>query len=58
MTHNLHPKTRFAQAIVALCATCSIIAVTTVAATPAQAIIEQAVQSATISLVAVVLGCR
>ncbi len=39
MTHNLHPKTRFAHLIVALCATCSVIAVTTVAATPAQAVI-------------------
>ena len=39
MTHNLHPKTRFAQLIVALCTACSVIAVTTVAATPAQAII-------------------
>jgi P-type conjugative transfer protein TrbJ len=39
MTHNLHPKTRLAQAIIALCATCALIAVTTVAATPAQAII-------------------
>ena len=39
MTHNLHPKTRFAQLIVAISATCSVIAVTTLAATPAQAII-------------------
>jgi P-type conjugative transfer protein TrbJ len=39
MTHNLHPKTRFAQLIVAIGAACAVIAVTTVAATPAQAII-------------------
>ena len=39
MTHDLHPKTRFAKLIVAIGATCSVIAVTTVAATPAQAII-------------------
>ena len=39
MTHNLHPKTRFAQAIVALGTACSVITVTTVAATPAQAVI-------------------
>ena len=39
MTHNLHPKTRFAQLIIALGTVCSVIAVTTVAATPAQAII-------------------
>ena len=39
MTHNLHPNTRFAQLIVAIGATCSLVAVTTVAVTPAQAII-------------------
>ena len=40
MTHNLHPKTHFAtKLIVALCTACSVIAVTTIAATPAQAII-------------------
>ena len=44
MTHNLHSKTIAAKLIVALCATCSIIAVTTVAATPAQAIIESCPQ--------------
>ncbi len=39
MTHNLHPKTTATKLIVALCTACSVIAVTTVAATPAQAII-------------------
>ena len=39
MTHNLHPKTRFARLIVALGAACSLVVVTTLPATPAQAII-------------------
>jgi P-type conjugative transfer protein TrbJ len=39
MTHNLHPKTSFAHLIIALGTACSIVAVTTLAATPAQAII-------------------
>ena len=39
MTHNLHPKTTATKLIVALCTACSVIAVTAVAATPAQAII-------------------
>lgn len=39
MTHNLHSKTRFAHLIFALGTACSIITVTTVAATPAQAVI-------------------
>ena len=39
MTHNLHPNARFAHLIVALGATCSVIALTTMVATPAQAII-------------------
>lgn len=39
MTYDIHPKTRFAHLIVALAATGPVIAVTTVAATPAQAII-------------------
>ena len=39
MTHYLHSKTIAAKLIIALCATCSAIAATTVAATPAQAVI-------------------
>ena len=39
MNHNLHSKTTAAKLIIALCTACSVIAVTTVAATPAQAVI-------------------
>jgi P-type conjugative transfer protein TrbJ len=39
MTHNLHPKTTATKLIVALCTACSVITVTTLTATPAQAII-------------------
>ena len=39
MTHNLHSKTTAAKLIVALGTACSVIALTTVAATPAQAVI-------------------
>jgi type IV secretion system protein TrbJ len=39
MTHNLHSKNTAAKLIIALCTACSVIAITTVAATPAQAVI-------------------